>query len=151
MDRFRSKITQNYPKTHCSVTLIDIAGEVETTAEGGAESCVVAAMVITGEPDEVGGAVVVHVTVAMVTLVSLRARAYPCEGDENVAVAILPHGGIVRAAYAVMRTPRALTQNGWAEFPAFVVKEPPVGGAIEGLAVCMVKRTQTEFCAISKG
>ena len=102
MDIFRSKIAQNYPKTHCSVTLIDIAGEVETTAEGGAESCVVAAMVIVGEPDEVGGAVVVHVTVAMVTLVSLGARAYPCEGDENVAVAILPHGGIVRAAYAVM-------------------------------------------------
>ena len=118
MDRFRSKIAQNYPKTHCSVTLIDIAGEVETTAEGGAESCVVAAMVIVGEPDEIGGAVVVHVTVAMVTLVSLGARAYPCEGDENVAVAILPHGGIVRAAYAVMRTPRTLAQNGWAQFSA---------------------------------
>ena len=127
-------------------------------AEGGAESCIVAAMVITGEPDEVGGAVVVHVTVAMVTFVtdaftckridSSGTRAYPCEGDENVAVAILPHGGIVRAAYAVMRTPRALTRNGWAEFPAFVVKEPPVGGAIEGLAVCTVKRTQTEFSAI---
>ena len=108
-------------------------------------------MVIVGEPDEIGGAVVVYVTVAMVALIAIRSRTYPREGDENVAVAILPHGGIVRAAYAVMRTPRALTQNGWAEFPAFVVKEPPVGGAIEGLAVCTVKRTQTEFCAISKG
>lgn len=118
MDIFRSKITQNYPKTHCSVTLVDIAGEVETTAEGGAESGIVAAMVITGEPDEIGCAVVVHVTVAMVALVAIGAWAYPCERDEDVAVAILAHGRIVRATYAVMRTPRTLAQNGWAQFSA---------------------------------
>lgn len=34
MDIFRSKIAQNYPKTHCSVTLIDIAGEVVGGEEG---------------------------------------------------------------------------------------------------------------------
>lgn len=118
MDIFRSKITQNYPKTDGLITLIDIAGEVETTAEGGAESGIVATMVIMGEPDEVGGAIVVHVTVAMVALIAIRSGTYPCESDENVAVAILPHGGIVRAAYAVMRTPRTLAQNGWAQFSA---------------------------------
>ena len=118
MDRFRSKITQNYPKIHWLVTLIDIAGEVETMAEGGAEGGIVTAMVITGEPDEVGCAVVIHVTVAMVAFVAIRSGTYPCESDENVAVAILPHGGIVRAAYAVMRTPRTLAQNGWAQFSA---------------------------------
>ena len=118
MDIFRSKITQNYPKTHCSVTFIDIAGEVETTAEGGTKGGIATAMVIAGEPDEIGGAVVVHVTVAMVALVAIGAWAYPCERDEDVAVAILAHGRIVRAAYAVMRTPRALAHNGWAQFSA---------------------------------
>ena len=34
MDIFRSKITQNYPKTHCSVTFIDIAGDIVGGEEG---------------------------------------------------------------------------------------------------------------------
>ncbi len=90
MDIFRSKISQNYPKTHCSVTLVAIAGEVVLGEEGeevvgahvlgeqvgairgeglgteGAEDAGTSAVLGRGDPLEVGGTVVKVIAVEMI-------------------------------------------------------------------------------------
>lgn len=110
MDRFRSKISQNYPKTHCSVTLIDIAGEVVLSEEGeevvrahvlgeqvrairgeglgteGAEDAGTAAVLGRGDPLEVGSTVVGGNTIEVINdVLGRRLSTKPGECDEHMA------------------------------------------------------------------
>ena len=112
MDRFRSKITQNYPKTHCSVTFIDIAGEVVLGEEGeeviGAHvqrisgrivvlGCDEASLtedegaaVVLGDGDdaEVGDRPVADVAVEVVDLPALGAGTDPRERHDLVSIVV---------------------------------------------------------------
>ena len=109
MDRFRSKIIQNYPKIHWLVTFVAIAGEVVGGEEGeevvrahvmgeqvgairgeglgteGAEDAGTAAVLGRGDPLEIGGTVVGGNTIEVINgVLGRRLSAEPGECDEHM-------------------------------------------------------------------
>ena len=68
------------------LAFIDIAGEVETTAEGGTKGGIVAAMVIRREPDEIGCSIVGVVTIEVVALIVSATWTDPCESNKEMTI-----------------------------------------------------------------
>ena len=110
-------------------------------------------MVVAGEPDEVGCTVVEHVAVAMMALVALGSRTYPCEGDEEMAIRCTPEVGHPRVVGMHVRfaaevfdvTTLHLVQSTGREG-----EEDAHAGAIESRAAlsCYCAYTEAEFRTI---